>query len=153
MSNDLQLTTSIDKLIDVINNTNDEEELNSALKALYVYSRKRDIVRSVEYGDIKDKILKEISQRLETRSGNFSNEDLVKWLTAVSNLTDKLNEAEKAPMPTIAIQNNINISSDEDKLSRESKEKIKSVISAFLSQNSSYSTTEEPINIDIDEVI
>lgn len=112
-------------------NTTDQQEITKIINLFNLDLKKREAIRASTYSDLQDVVTKEISNRLTKRSGEFSNKELLDYLTTFDNIVNK-NKVDKIDVPQIAIQQNINISGNDVTLDRSSRAKIQEVINAIL---------------------
>lgn len=131
MSNDLKLTTPIEELEKDILTSEDPDELSSIIDLFNLNLQKRNIVRNKKLNDLQDKVVDKMLERIEDQPFDFSNEDLVKFHKVIQDsLTKSRNSVDETKMPSIQVNQQINISSPE--FNRESREKILSAVHQLL---------------------
>ena len=122
-----------EELTDKLLATNDQQEINQIINMFNLNLKKKEAIRSATYADLQDKVTTEISERLNKRSAEFSNKELLDCLTAFDTISSK-NKVDSIEVPKIAIQNNINVQGDA--LDAMSRQKIQKYIESVLSQTS-----------------
>ena len=112
------------------------QEFNDLVSQLNAEMKKQELIRTAVFSDIQNKITAQLKDRLDKHADEFSNKDLVTYLTAVQNILDKSAQAQ-ANTPAIAIQQNVvnvGVSDDVQHMSKESRDKIKDAVDYILSQ-------------------
>ena len=115
-------------------------------------SQKRNVVRVIKMNELLDKVTDQVVERFEKSPGNFSNEDLLKYLQVTENAIDKanknLNLVEETPAIQL-LQNNVNVNIDTG-LDRESRQKVLDAVREFLSNNPN--NYQDYIEVDANEI-
>lgn len=127
------MNTEIDKVLDeledkLISAKEDElilSELNSTL-------RKKDLIRSAEFSKAQDLAVNQLTKRLSARADEFSNKEILDTISTLQQILGKQDMV--SPIPTIAIQNNV-VVNEANQLSKESRDKIMSVLSSILNKD------------------
>ncbi len=145
----IDLSTSIEELENKLLTENDIDKLNNIINVFNLNIKRKDMVRTSKLNDLQDKITAQIATRLEKNAGEFSNKDLLDYFKVLQDTISKSDNSLKSiDTPAIQInQQQINIGTD--KLNRESREKVKNVVSQIL-MNSGYSIDDLEM-IDLDE--
>lgn len=109
-------------------------ELQEVVNLFNLDIAKKNVIRSKAYSDMVDKVINEMSARIDKYPGQFSNRELLEYMTALQAQLVKNADVNK-DLPTIAIQQNvINMSTPLDKFDRESKDKMRDVLRAILGE-------------------
>ena len=87
---------------------------------------------------MQDKVTDQIGKRIENNSDMFSNKDLLDYMNSIQNIIDKRSKTEDNKIPTIAIQNNLTISGQENILEKDSRDRIKEVIQNILKEQNNF---------------
>ena len=135
-------------------NANTKKELEDIVAIFNLDIAKKNILRSAVYSDVVDKVIEEISARIEKHPGQFSNKELLDYMTVIQNQLSK-SALENKEVPTIAIQQNIvNVNNPLNDFDRESKDRMREALKAVLSvtnfneENIENGLTEESNRID-----
>ena len=114
-------------------NANTKKELEDIVAIFNLDIAKKNLLRSAVYSDVVDKVINEMSTRIEKHPGQFSNKELLEYMTAFQNQLSK-STIENKDVPTIAIQQNIvNVNNPLDSFDRESKDRMREALKAILS--------------------
>lgn len=110
-------------------------ELQEVVNLFNLDIAKKNVIRSKAYSDMVDKVINEMSARIDKYPGQFSNRELLEYMTALQAQLVKNADVNK-DLPTIAIQQNnvINMGTPLDKFDRESKDKMRDVLRAILGE-------------------
>lgn len=137
-----------EELVTKIVNEEDSDKLKDLVSLFNVNQSKKNIVRADIYSRLLDKISIQMVERLDKKSGEFSNKDLLDYLTAVRTAIDKSDIApENINMPIIQNNTQVNVNIDSG-LNRESKERIIDSVRAILERAKNNNQI-----IDIDEKV
>ena len=116
-------------------------------------SQKRNVVRIMKMNKLLDNVTDEIVTRFENKPGNFSNEDLIKYMQVTESSIDKatknLNLVEEAPPIHYQQNNQVNINIV-DTLDRDSKDRVLEYVNSILKGD--IKTSEPIIEIKEEEV-
>ena len=139
------LETPMDELNDRILNETDIEQLDKIKNIFDLNIKKKEILRLSRLNDLQDLTVEEMSKRLQNRSGEFSNQDLIGYFKTIQDTINRsdtsLDSVDTASIKVIQNQLNINVN-DENQLSRESKTKVIDAIRSILNK------TENIIDVD-----
>ena len=124
-------------LVDQIVDEQDPDKLKNLVSLFNVNQSKKNLVRAEMFSRLMDKISMQMMERFEKKPGEFSNKDLLDYLSAVRSAIDK-NDINVDNMPTPVIQNNTQVNISVDTLDRNSKERVADVVKSILSKLSSY---------------
>ena len=147
----INLETPIEELSDRILNETDIEQFDKMKNLFDLNMKKKEIIRLNKLNDLQDLTVEEMSNRLQKRSGEFSNQDLLGYFKTIQDSISKsdtsLDGIDVASIKVIQNQLNINMN-NEDGLSRESKNKVIEAIRSILDKSTSNEEVIEPV-IDI----
>lgn len=151
--NKISLATPVEDLEEYLFAEENPENLKNLMELASLGIRKKDILRANKLGELQDKVVDEMARRLENKSGEFSNKDLLEFHKTIQDAINKASKDE-VEIPTIQInQQQINIGTEEEPLSRESKARVADVIRALLAKNENaiptFDANSQIIDIDI----
>ena len=119
----------------------DEQDIDKVkdLTALFnLNQNKKNVVRVMKLNSLLDTISDSIIDRFEKRPGEFSNEDLIKYMQVTENAIDRANKSLALVDETPAIQlqqnNQTNINVQFNSLDRESRERVADAVKALLAK-------------------
>ena len=128
------------KIVDVaqqIVDTDDAQQVKQLVAIFNAHQQKRNVVRIMELNELVDTTVGKIRERIEKRGDELTNQELLQCLQAISNTVEKankdLNGIVDSPVISYSQNNQINVNVT-DSLSRESREKITSVIRDILNK-------------------
>lgn len=129
------LQNELDSIVlDIIKEKN-PEELKDLTNLFNMNQAKKSIERANKYSKLLDNVVDKMSERVEKRADQFTNEDLLDYLNAIQKALEK-NEMtditnEMAPIIQYQQNNQVNINVDSG-LNRESREKVMDAIKAIM---------------------
>lgn len=129
---------------DIVNET-DDSRIKQLTQLFNLNQAKKNVLRVLKLNCLLDKVSDQMLERFEKRPGEFSNADLLNYMTVTQNAIDRANKSLNLvnDMPAIQInQVNNTIVNSEDTLDRESKERIMDAVNAILNK-------AKELNIDI----
>lgn len=138
------LDKNIENLTKQILSETDENKSKDLIHLFNLNQSKKNVLRSNKYSDMLELVIKQMMERITKTPDNFSNDDLLKFFTAVNSALSKTSDtiSQIDEMPAIQINNTqINVQS-EDKLSREEKERTIDAVKALLAQMNSVQDAE-----------
>ena len=148
------LETPMDELNDRILNETDIEEFDKIKSIFDLNIKKKEFIRLSKLNDLQDLTVNEMANRLQNRSGEFSNQDLIGYFKTIQETINKadtsLDNVDVASIKVVQNQLNIHVNS-EDELSRESKGKVLDAVKSILSKLEEKHVEEPPFVIE-DEV-
>ncbi len=128
------LDKTSEDLITKIVAENDSEKLKDLVSLFNVNQSKKNIVRADIFSKLLDKISIQMVERFEKKPGEFSNKDLLDYLTAVRSAIDKSDIIpEDITIPVIQNNTQVNVNIDNN-LSRESKERIADAVNSIMAK-------------------
>lgn len=129
-----------DALVQKILQEDDVDNLKDLTRQFNVFQAKRQVLRVNTLNDVQDALVQQMLDRLEQQPHNFDNKDIALWVKTVQSAMESSKKGieEVDTIPTIVHQNNTQINVNvEDTLSRESREKILSVLDKILGESGS----------------
>lgn len=128
----------------------DIDNIKNIINLFNLNIRKKDIVRTSKLNDLQDKICNQIDKRLTNKSDEFSNSDLINYFKVIQETINKSDTTlNKVDTPSIQIvQNQLNVSSENSDLDKDSRQRISNAVQKFLNM---YSKNEEINYIDKEE--
>lgn len=145
----VNLETPIEELSERILNETDIEQFDKIKNLFDLNIKKKEIIRLNKLNDLQDLTVEEMSKRLQSRSGEFSNQDLLGYFKTIQESINKsdtsLDNIDTSSIKVIQNQLNINMNKEDD-LSRESKNKVIEAIRSILDKSLERS---EIIDVDI----
>ncbi len=142
------------ELTDLIIKEEDPDKSKSLINLFNLHMAKQNALRLEAINGLIDNTIDNIKERLENKSDEFTNKDLIDYLNALYGAAEKssksINDINNSPSIVVNNIGQVNIN-QEDNLSRESKAKIAEAIKAILKQQQS--STLEIENNEITEVV
>ena len=127
------------EIVENILKENDVDELKKQIDLFNIAQAKKNVIRVLKLDDLYDSVSDNIAKRFDEIPGAFSNEELVKYLTAIDNgiekASKKLSTIDIKPIIQYNEQNNVNINVGSE-LSRESRQNVIDAINAILKGDS-----------------
>lgn len=134
LKNKENLDKTSEDLITKIVSEQDSDKLKDLISLFNVNQSKKNIVRADIFSKLLDKISIQMTERFEKRPGEFSNKELLEYLTAIKTAIDKSDIVpENINMPMIQNNTQVNVNID-NSLNRESKERITNAVTAILAK-------------------
>lgn len=122
------------------------DELKDLVDIFNVNLKKKSIIRANKLSDVQDKVVEQISKRVEETPDHFSNKDLLEYhKTIESTLSKNDTTLDDVKIPQIQINQQVNITK-EDKFDVESRKRIQEAVASILSNSES----EQPQVVDTD---
>ena len=144
-----------DKTSDIANKIVEEDNLEETKKLINLFNlhqAKKNALRVLKFNSLLDKVSDQMLARFEKCPGEFSNSDLINYLTVTQNAIDRANKSIALVDETPMIQfNQVNITNPEQSLSRESKENIIKAVQALLNKTASDTIEGEIAEDNIEE--
>lgn len=148
--NTIPLTQDTNNIVQNIINENDINKLKEFTNLFNLNQAKKNALRVLKLNSLLDKVSDEMIRRFQKQPGEFSNSDLLNYLTVAQNAIDRANKSLALIDETPAIQLNqvnVNIQSNEKILDRESRKKVTDAVAAILEKINNISN-ENVIEID-----
>ena len=127
-----------EQLIEEILQETDAEKLKDLTNLFNIFQTKREVLRVNKLNDVQDALVQQMLDRLEQQPHNFDNKDIALWVKTVQLAKESSRQSlEKVEaIPTIVHQNNTQVNINvEESLSRESRERVLSVLNTILGKN------------------
>lgn len=152
VNNKKNLDKSSEDLVEKIVLEQDSDKLKDLVGLFNTIQSKKNIVRVDTYSKLLDKISDQMVERFEKKPGEFSNKDLLDYLSAVRSAMDKSDIIpENINIPVIQNNTQVNLNIDSG-LNKESRERVADAVSSILAKlknnNSVIDITEEVEEID-----
>lgn len=119
----------------IINETN-PQELQELIDLFNLNLKKKDIIRSAKLSEVQDKIVEQMSKRVESKPDEFSNADLLNYHKVVQDTLSKAdNILDSVNIPNIQINQQLNINnSDNDYFDKDSRKRILDTVNSILEE-------------------
>ena len=149
----IPLNEENEKLANQILAETDLEKTQELTHLFNLNQAKRNAIRVLKLNSLLDKVSDQMIERFEKRPDNFSNTDLLNYMTTVQNSIDRANKSLNLIDESPAIKINIdNVNVDNGPvLDRESREKVADALKAIMSFMEKQDNTVEPESIIIEE--
>lgn len=139
-----------DKKLQLLNATT-KKELEEIVAVFNLDIAKKNLLRSSVYSDLVDKVIAEMGDRIDKVPGQFSNKELLDYVSVLQAQLTK-SSAENKEIPTIAIQQNIvNVNSQLNQFDRESKDRMRDALKSILSKGNIVNQDFTDVIIDTEE--
>lgn len=145
---ELSLTTPVTDLEQRLLEEDNVDNMKNIVELFNLNIQKKNIIRINKLNTLQDKVYNQIEQRIEKHPDNFSNKDLLDYFKTIQDTISKSDvSTENIKQPTIQInqQNNINI---QDRLSSESKRKVRDAVKSIIDKYKELNIEEENISDD-----
>lgn len=143
----LPIDVSMEDLTAELSSANDPDSFKKLVDLFNFNQAKKNVIRTKTYSDILDKVADQMLERFNKNADEFSNADLLNYLQATQTAMEKASKSVETVNTNPAIQLNqlnINVENSSD-LSRESREKIKDVITKLLLQQQKVEEVSTPL--------
>lgn len=134
----LPLRRETAKIANQILEETDVDKVKALTELFNLNQRKKNVIRIIQLNELLDAVSDQIAQRIEQSPGSFDNDDLLSYMTVVQSSIDRAQKSVDMISDTPAIQvntqNNVNITVNDDGLSRESREKVSFAIQQILAK-------------------
>lgn len=130
--------TTDEKKLQLLNATT-KKELEEIVSVFNLDIAKKNLLRSSVYSDLVDKVISEMGERIDKTPGQFSNKELLDYVSVLQAQLTK-SSADNKDIPTIAIQQNIlSVNSPLSQFNKESKDRMRDVLRQILGQQDNQS--------------
>ena len=128
------LVKNTENLVEDILREEDPKKIKDLTHLFNITQTKKQVLRTLSYNNLLDKVENQMEERLTKRADQFSNKDLLDYMDKISNAMDKAQKQIKDVDTTPAIQINQQniIMGDEPELSRESRQNILNAINSIF---------------------
>lgn len=146
-----KINKGTEELVTQIVDENDLDKLKNITQLFNVNQAKKNALRIIKLNSLLDSVSDQMMERFEKRAGEFTNKDLLDYMTVVQNAIDRANKSLNLidETPAISINNNVNISV-EDSFDRQSRAKITEAVQAILARINNEELTNV-IEVDFEE--
>ena len=141
--------STINELETKLLNEDNLDEINKIVEMFNVNLQKKNIIRSAKLSDVQDKVVQQMTDRLEQRADSFSNDDLIKYHKIIQETLTKTDTTmDNIKTPTIQINQQVNV--DNVTFNSESRKRILEAVNNILngSENVEDVEIEEADNSD-----
>lgn len=137
---DSQLTEATHGLVQDIMAEDDPQKLQELYDKFTISQSKKDFLSSLVYNQTIDKTVERVFERVDRFSDNLSTKDLLDIIRVMSDERMKASKSYKpdSDKPLIqvnSVRNNVNVTANPDALSRESKERVMSIIKDIIGKD------------------
>ena len=133
----------------------DVDKIKDLTHLFNVQNAKKNALRIVKLNGLLDKVSDQAIERFEKRPGEFSNKDLLDYMTVVQNSIDRSTKAlNLEEQPLIQINQNtseVNVNLGENSMNRESREKVLNAVNMLLKIAQSNNINNNVIDAEINE--
>ena len=142
----IPLDSNTTELASNIIKESDLDEIKRLTQLFNLNQAKKNVLRVLKLNSLLDKVSDQMLERFEKRPGEFSNSDLINYMTVTQNAIDRANKSLNLVNETPAIQVNVSVDNDPVKsIDRESKERIMAAVSAILQKS-------KELDLDADDI-
>lgn len=128
-------------------------ETKKMIQLFNLNQSKKNVIRVLKLSQLLDRIYDQMIARVENRPGEFSNDDLMKYVTTIQSAIDKANKSLDLVQETPAIQMNtqINIMNDGEQFDRESRDRISKAVESILKRAKDTGITIDDYTVSSDD--
>ena len=142
----IPLDSNSNALAENILKESDLDEIKRLTQLFNLNQAKKNVLRVLKLNSLLDKVSDQMLERFEKRPGEFSNSDLINYMTVTQNAIDRANKSLNLVNETPAIQVNVSVDNDPIKsIDKESKERIMAAVNAILQKS-------KELNLDADDI-
>lgn len=142
----IPLDSNTTELASNIIKESDLDEIKRLTQLFNLNQAKKNVLRVLKLNSLLDKVSDQMLERFEKRPGEFSNSDLINYMTVTQNAIDRANKSLNLVNETPAIQVNVNVDNDPIKsIDKESKERIMAAVNAILQKS-------KELDLDADDI-
>lgn len=138
-----------DELVNQLMTTNNSSDIENIINLFNFNMKKKNILRVNSYNNLLDKIIEEMSERIEKCSGEFSNKELLEYLNSIQSLAYNKQDSNDVSIPSITL-NTINMTnniSSLDSIDIDSRKRIQDAIQNVI-RNSTVTVDSEEVSSD-----
>lgn len=145
---DIKLDSDADEIANKIMQETDDSSIKNLTHLFNLNQAKKNALRILKLNSLLDKVSDQMIERFEQRPGEFSNNDLLNYMTVVQSSIDRANKQLNLidEMPAITL-NQVNVNM-ENMLDRESRSKITEAVNKILQMASAEEKRIEDIVIE-----
>ena len=137
-------------LVEKIVGEQDPDKLKNLVSLFNMNQSKKNLVRAEMFSRLMDKISVQMMERFEKKPGEFSNKDLLDYLSAIRSAIDK-NDLNLEDMSAPIIQNNTQVNINVDTLDRNSKERVADAVKSILAKLSNSSDIIDVESLEVEQ--
>lgn len=128
----IKLDSDADEIANKIMQETDDSSIKNLTHLFNLNQAKKNALRILKLNSLLDKVSDQMIERFEQRPGEFSNNDLLNYMTVVQSSIDRANKQLNLidEMPAITL-NQVNVNM-ENMLDRESRSKITEAVNKIL---------------------
>lgn len=117
--------------------TNDPAEVEKIVGIFNSHLQKRSIIRQNTISDLQDKLLSQLSERIDKLGNNLTVTDINQTIKTLADASKYVNTPIENNVPQIAVTNNTNtqINIGGEELDREARERILAAVAAISGGN------------------
>ena len=151
MKDNLPSLKDMDSISTGIEIEEDVEKLKTLINLFNVNIKKKEILRKETLSDLQDKVIDQIQQRIDKRPDEFTNKELSDYMKTFSDMLDKNTSLVDDDLNTIQLNNasEVNINIGTAYLSRDSRQRISSVVSDILNTINKEKQNENIIDVEV----
>lgn len=145
------LDDKTESLLAEIAKSEDTDKLKELLELFNIHSIKKNVFRVAELEKLLSMVDKQAIKRFEQKPNEFSNKDVLDYMTATQNAINNAMTRVKGinEEPIIQINNQTNINVNKPQFDRESRERILETVQEILQQ----AKAEKVVDVEFDETI
>lgn len=137
---EVTINTSTDDLEKQLLEETNTDTINHIVELFNLNLQKKNIIRSAKLSDVQDKVVNQITQRIDLEPESFSNDDLIKYHKILQETLTKTDTTlDNVKMPAIQINQQFNV--DKMQFDSDSRKRILSAVQEIL--NSQHEDTIE----------
>ena len=136
LMNIIPLDNETDKLAQDIINEPDIDAVKNMVQLFNLNQAKKNVLRVLKLNSLLDKVQDQMIERFEKKPGEFSNADLLNYMQVTQSAIDRAQKSLSLvdETPAITQVNQVNLSINDDVLSRESRERITEAITNIVNK-------------------
>lgn len=151
MNDNLPSLKDMESISTGIETEEDVDKLKNLINLFNLNIKKKEILRKETLSELQDQTINQIQKRIENRPDEFTNKELVDYMKTFSELLDKNTSLVDDDLNTIQLNNasEVNINIGTEYLSRDSRQRISSVVSDILNSINKEQQNENIIDVEV----
>lgn len=151
MNDNLPSLKDMESISTGIETEEDVDKLKNLINLFNLNIKKKEILRKETLSELQDQTINQIQKRIENRPEEFTNKELVDYMKTFSDLLDKNTSLIDDDLNTIQLNNasEVNINIGTEYLSRDSRQRISSVVSDILNSINKEQQNEDIIDVEV----
>lgn len=152
------LDTDVNNIVEQVISEKDPKKVKDLTSLFNMHMNKRNMVRMVKLNDLLDNVVDQSLTRFENNPNNFSNKELIDYMTVVQKTSDaafnQLKEINESPV--IQVNNNqteINIGDNSktnlNNLNRDSRKRILDAINSIIKEGADVTAEENVVDVEV----